>query len=181
MLRFNTVIRMAEGLVLSAMLAAILAEPAYSADATVNFSGQFLPASCTVDSSTANQTVNLQNASVSDFSAVGSTKNATAFNVKLTDCNAGTKVTMTTSGTIDTAPSVLKNTGSATQVGVQLLLAASVGSTSGTPITLNSALDLGAVDASNAMTVPLVAQFYRLGTMTPGTVAATATLSFTYN
>jgi major type 1 subunit fimbrin (pilin) len=31
------------------------------------------------------------------------------------------------------------------------------------------------------MTIPMAAQFYRIGTMTAGTVTSTATVDFTYN
>jgi major type 1 subunit fimbrin (pilin) len=155
--------------------------PAFAIDATLYFTGQISQPSCTVDTSSQNQTVSLGSASVTDFAAVGSTLNATAFNMLLTSCAPGTKVTMTVNGTMNTVASVLQNTGTATQLGVQLLKAASVGGTTGTPITLNSAVNLGTVDATNTMTIPMVAQFYRLGTLTAGSVTATATVNFTYN
>ncbi|WP_157056296.1 hypothetical protein [Candidatus Burkholderia verschuerenii] len=81
-----------------------------------------------------------------------------------------------------TVSSVLKNTGAAVQVGIQLLKAASSGASTGTPLALNTASSLGAVDASGSMTIPMVTQFYRLGAMTSGgTVSSTATVDFTYN
>jgi major type 1 subunit fimbrin (pilin) len=160
---------------------ALYTRQAFAADATLTFTGTILQPSCDVDSSTANQTVPLGSAPIMDFASVGSTANPKAFNLDLVNCSAGTQVTMTVAGTMDTVPSVLKNTGSATQVGVQILQASTVGATTGTPLTLNSAVSLGAVDSTNTMTVPLVAQFYRLGTLTAGTVAATATVNFTYN
>ncbi|WP_321879190.1 fimbrial protein [Paraburkholderia bannensis] len=166
---------------LIAILAASLAGRAFAADATLNFSGTILQPSCNLDSSTANQTVNLGSAQVTSFAAVGSTGNPTAFYLSLVDCSAGTNVTMTVSGTIDTVASVLKNTGTATQVGVQILQAGSVGATTGSPLTINSAVARGAVDSTNSMTIPLVAQFYRLGPLTAGTVTTTATVNFTYN
>ncbi|WP_322059344.1 fimbrial protein [Paraburkholderia sp. J63] len=166
---------------LLAILVANLSGPAFAADANLNFTGTILQPSCEIDSSTANQTVPLGSAPIMNFASVGSTSNPAAFNLSLVNCAAGTSVTMTVTGTMDTVASVLKNTGSATQVGVQILRAGSVGSTTGTPVTLNSAVNLGAVNGTNAMTVPFVAQFYRLGTLTAGTVSATATVNFTYN
>ncbi|NLP61777.1 type 1 fimbrial protein [Paraburkholderia sacchari] len=163
-----------------ALLAATAAGPVFAADATLTFTGTINPPSCTVDTSTANQTIALGTASIVDFGAVGSISNAQGFNLNLTNCDAGAKVTMTVSGTASSVASVLQNTGTATQVGVQLLKAASVGATTGTPITLNGALVLGAVGGAS-LTIPMVAQFYRLGTMTAGSVAATATVNFTYN
>jgi major type 1 subunit fimbrin (pilin) len=155
--------------------------PTFGADARINFTGTILPPSCDIDSTTANQTVKLGSAPVANFAAVGSTSNATAFNLKLLNCSTGATVTMNVAGTTDTAPSVLKNTGTAKQIGVQLLQASNVGATTGTPLTLNTAINKGTIGPTNTMTIPLVAQFYRLGTLTAGSVAATATFTFTYN
>jgi major type 1 subunit fimbrin (pilin) len=168
-------------LMLPVCLPTLYVRQALAADANLNFSGMILQPSCTVDSSTANQTVTLGSVPIANFASVGSTENPTAFNLSLVNCSAGTNVTMTVAGTMDTVPSVLQNTGTAAKVGVQILQAGSVGATSGTPVALNNAINLGVVDSTDTMTVPLVAQFYRLGTMTAGTVAATATVSFTYN
>ncbi|SAK42409.1 type-1 fimbrial protein [Caballeronia pedi] len=154
---------------------------ALAADANLNFTGQILTSSCTVDTGSVTQTINLQSAYVSSFAAVGATSNPTPFSLKLTNCSPSAKVSMTVAGTMDTVASVLKNTGLATQVGVQLLQASAIGGTTGTPITLNSAISLGTVDATASMTIPMVAQFYRLGTMTAGTVTTSATVNFTYN
>ncbi len=175
------VTNMRKFLLVSLILASTASGSAFAVDATLNFTGTILPPSCTVDSSTANQTINLGTAPIVNFAAVGSTGNPQGFSLNLINCDAGANVTMTVSGTMDTVPSVLQNTGTATQIGVQLLRASSVGATVGTPLTLNSAIALGTVGSTNAMTVPMVAQFYRLGTMTAGTVAATATVNFTYN
>ncbi|WP_027816613.1 fimbrial protein [Paraburkholderia bannensis] len=164
-----------------AILASVATTGAFAADATLTFSGTILPASCTIDSTTANQTINLGSASVADFPAVGATKNPQAFNMQLTDCTTSAKVSMNVAGTMDTVASVLKNTGTATQIGVQLLQASAVGATTGTPITLNSAINLGTVDATNSMTIPMVAQLYRIGAMTAGSITTTATVNFTYN
>ena len=155
---------------------------AFSADANLNFTGTIYLPSCTVDSSTANQTIPLGTAKTTDFLAVNSTANPYAFNIKLISCSPGTVVTMTVSGNpVASYPSVLQSTGSASQVGVQLLKAASAGATTGVPLSLNTAAAQGTVDATNTMTIPLVAQFYRLGTMTAGSVVASATVNFVYN
>jgi major type 1 subunit fimbrin (pilin) len=171
---------------LCAILAATLAgsafaAPTFEAGPTLTFTGTIQLPSCTVDSSTANQTVSLGSVPISSLTSVGTTANPTSFNVAVTNCSPGTNVTMTVTGTAATVASVLTSTGTAAQIGVQLLQAGSAGATTGTPIKLNSAISLGAVDSSNSMTVPFVAQFYQLGTVTPGTVAATATVNFTYN
>ncbi|CAD6551216.1 fimbrial protein [Paraburkholderia sabiae] len=166
---------------LLASLTLMAAGPAFAADANLNFTGLIMQPSCSIDSASANQVVNLGSAPIMNFASVGSTTNATPFNVKLVSCAPGTVITMTVAGTMDTVASVLQNTGTATQVGVQLLKASSVGATTGTPVTLNSAVAMGTVDSTYSMTIPFVAQFYELGTLTPGSVVATATVNFTYN
>ncbi|MDR5856696.1 fimbrial protein [Caballeronia sp. LZ062] len=157
------------------------ASSAFAADATLTFTGTIILPTCTVDPSSVTQTIPLGTARTTDFAGVGDVKNATPFNLKLNNCAANTAVSMTINGTADTVQSVLKNTGTATQVGVQLLKAVNVGDTSGSPITLNTSATIGTVDATNALTIPMVAQFYRLGTMTGGTVSAAATVNFAYN
>ncbi|WP_244850032.1 fimbrial protein [Caballeronia sp. SL2Y3] len=157
------------------------AASAFAADATLTFTGTIILPTCTVDSNSVNQTIALGTARTTDFAAVGNTKNPTPFNITLNNCAANTNVAMTVNGTSDTVQSVLANTGTAAQVGVQLLKAVNAGDTTGTPITLNSSLNIGTVGATNSLTIPMVAQFYRLGTMTGGTVSATATVNFAYN
>ncbi|MDR5838486.1 fimbrial protein [Caballeronia sp. LZ034LL] len=151
----------------------------WAADATLNFTGKIILPTCTVNAAYVNQTIDLGTVKITDFT--GTTQNPTAFQINLESCVAGTNVAMTVNGTSDTVTSVLKNTGDAGKVGVQLLKASKVGDTTGTAITLGSAMTLGLVDATNKMTIPMVAQFYKLGALTAGTVAATATVNFTYN
>jgi major type 1 subunit fimbrin (pilin) len=157
------------------------ASSAFSADATLTFTGNILLPTCSVDTTGTASNVPLATAKTTDFAAVGDTQNPVAFNVKLTNCAVNTNVKMTVSGTIDTVPSVLKSTGQAAQVGVQLLKATTSGDTTGTPLSLNTAMAMGVVDASGTMTIPMVARYYRLGTMTGGTVLSTATVDFAYN
>ncbi|WP_277185090.1 fimbrial protein [Caballeronia sp. BR00000012568055] len=167
-----------------AMLAMSATHSAFAApDATLYFNGNILAASCTVDPDSVTRTITLDPAVVTSFPSVGTTQNPKAFDLHLTNCTNGVHVTMAVSGTSDTVASVLKNTtGSATQVGIQLLLASASGGTTGNAITLNSgSIDMGTVGATNALTIPMVAQYYRLGTMTAGTVGSTATVNFTYN
>ncbi len=150
-------------------------------DAMLYFTGEIIQSSCRVDSESVNRTIQLGTARTTDFDRVGSIRNPTAFNVKLANCMPGTRVTMTVSGQIDPNSGVLKNTGSAAQVGVQLLLAKSQGDTTGGPIMINGGMSLGSISTDGTMTIPMVAQFYRLGDMTSGSVSAIATVDFVYN
>lgn len=151
----------------------------WAADAKLNFTGKIILPTCTVNPAYVDQTIDLGTVKITDFT--GTTQNPKAFQINLESCVAGTNVSMTINGTSDTVASVLKNTGDAGKVGVQLLKANNVGDTTGSAITLGSATTLGLVDATNKMTIPMVAQFYKLGTLTPGAVTATATVNFTYN
>lgn len=159
----------------------VSAANALAADAILTFTGTIILPTCTVVTGYDNQTITLDTAKTTDFAAVGSVAKPKPFSIKLSNCTPGTNVTMTVSGTTDTVASVLKNTGGATQVGIQLLKASAVGDITGTAIAINTALGVGQVDGTNAMTIPMVAQYYRLGTMTAGTVSSSATVNFTYN
>jgi major type 1 subunit fimbrin (pilin) len=165
--------------VLIAATALMTSASAWAADATLNFTGKIILPTCTVNSAYVTQTIDLGTVKIPDFT--GTTLSPKAFQINLDSCVTGTNVSMTVNGTIDTVSSVLKNTGDAGKVGVQLLKAAAVGDTTGTAIVVGTAMSLGAVDATNKMTIPMVAQFYKLGTLTAGAVAASATVNFTYN
>ncbi|GHD69955.1 fimbrial protein [Jeongeupia chitinilytica] len=168
--------------VVLATMASCITGAVFAADATLNFTGNIIVPTCTVASGSVNQTITIPQAKVADFAAVGSTQQATAFNISLTSCAPSTNVSMTVSGSpAASGTGVLANTGPAAQVGIQLLKASAAGATTGTAVTLGALTALGTVDATNAMTIPMVAQYYRLGAMTAGAVAAVATVNFTYN
>ncbi|MDR5783309.1 fimbrial protein [Caballeronia sp. LZ065] len=139
---------------------------AWAADATLFFTGKIILPTCAVNAAYVTQTIDLGTVKIPDFT--GTTLSPKAFQINLESCVPGTSVSMTVNGTIDTVTSVLKNTGDAGKVGVQLLKSATVGATTGTAIVMGTAMSLGAVDATNKMTIPMVAQFYKLGTLTPG-------------
>ena len=70
--------------------AALTALPlaSHAADGKINFTGKILDAACTIDTSTANQTVNLGNVPKSSFSAAGDVAAATHFSIVLNNCPA---------------------------------------------------------------------------------------------
>ena len=59
---------------------------AIAADGTINFTGNITDAACTVDSSSANQTVNLGTVSSQAFSSAGDSAAPTEFSINLTAC-----------------------------------------------------------------------------------------------
>ncbi|MDR5778896.1 fimbrial protein [Caballeronia sp. LZ065] len=152
-----------------------------SSQATFSFYGSILASSCFPNPATLPQVVTLATVPVADFT--GATSGAKAFVIELSGCQPETSLTMSVSGTTDTLPTVLKNlNGSAARVGVQLLLASGPGATTGTPIPINGdAVPLGTSGPTGTMIIPLVAQYYRLGGMSAGTVGVTATVTFTYD
>ncbi|SAL16258.1 fimbrial protein [Caballeronia peredens] len=164
---------------LLAVLVSTAAGSALADSALITYEGKIQDPTCTIKSDSASQTIDLKTASVSDFKSVGAVMNATAFNIQLIDCTPGITASMTVAGTSGSVPNVLRNTGSAANLGVQLLLAANVNDTTGSPIVFGNVISRSI--ATTTHTVPMVAQMYRTGNLGAGTVAATATVSFTYN
>ncbi|GGP25090.1 fimbrial protein [Silvimonas amylolytica] len=152
----------------------------FAVDADLYFTGTLTAPSCTVDG---DATVQLPPALTHDMNAAGAptTFSPTAFNISLSNCTNVETVTMTLSATTDTLPSVLKNTGTAGGVGVQLLKANAVNDKTGTPLDFTAPLVMSKIDSNTVMTIPFVAQYYVLAQpVTPGKVAAMATFNFTY-
>lgn len=133
--------------------------------------------SCSLTTAQPNFTVTLPTVSTKSLGAAGATAGATAFNVAY-NCPSSLTVYMymTTanpgSGSGLMMPDGVTCTGSATNVGLQLLLNAQ-------PVTFNSSQKIGTV--SGNLTVPFVVQYY--ATATPvgaGSVCTTATYTLTY-
>lgn len=138
---------------------------------------RFIAPSCKLSAGTANQVITLPRISASSLPTVGSTAGATRFGLNLENCVTQSIVTMNISGDATAVGSVLQNHGSAQGIGVQLLN----GGPAGTPLPLNTDVGMGNVGAATTMSIPLGVRYYRLGTVTPGTVDSVATVSFNYN
>ncbi|WP_336777771.1 fimbrial protein [Pantoea sp. USHLN256] len=61
---------------------------ASAADGKINFTGTILDSACTIDTNTANQTVNLGKIPKSSFNAAGAVAAATRFSIMLNNCPA---------------------------------------------------------------------------------------------
>ena len=131
--------------------------------------------------------VTLPTVSRQTLAGTGSTAGTTAFNIQLNCPSASTAaLSINFSGTrvSSTYSNVLKNTGTATNVGVQML------DQSGNPITFNNnnpnnktsnLISLGATDIG-PMTLPFAARYYATSTtVQAGSVVATATFNLIYN
>lgn len=134
------------------------------------------PVTCSVTSETANQTVALSPVSTSALNSAGAVAGSTPFSIGL-NCDAGVKVAVTYSSTSGNSgvASVLASTGTATDVGVQLLDSAMK------PIVLDNPLQISSGTTGNA-SFQFHARYYRLGaaSVKSGTVNSTAIFTMSY-
>lgn len=166
------------------VLSAVIAGLAFSSlnthaadPVTLTITGNIIASPCEVKSDSVNKTIDLgQNIQASDLSAAASSTSWVNFDINLEKCPAGTtSATMTMHGTQNTTnpEDMYKNTGTATNVAVQLQSQAGDQLGDGKSIT-------GTI-ASNAYTYKLKARAYSAsGGATPGTIAAVVTATFVY-
>ena len=125
----------------------------------------------------ASPTVTLPPVFTSALNASGATAGQTPFSLNITGCPNGTKLDISFSGTqAGTSTSVAQSTGSATNVGVQLLTSAKAA----VDITGTVTSSLGTAATGGSLSVPYYAQYYATGQATSGTVAAAVTYTLTY-
>lgn len=146
----------------------------------ITFKGQVDDVTCTITVNGAQSTpiVLLQTAKTSDLATAGTTTMPTEFNLQLTNCGAATSATAQLVGNNVTSNGNLGNTGSATNVSIQIL-------DKGTPITFagSAVLEAGKDTAlkSGSGTIPFVAQYYAESAgVTAGTVQATMQYAVSY-
>jgi major type 1 subunit fimbrin (pilin) len=113
----------------------------------------------------------------SALNTAGATSGQTPFSLNITGCPNGTKLAISFSGTqAGTSTTVSQSTGSANNVGVQLLTSAKAA----VDITGTQTTSLGTVANGGSLSVPYYAQYYATGQATAGTVAAAVTYTLTY-
>lgn len=144
---------------------------------TINITGNVVASPCQVSSDSITKAVDLgQNIQASSLQTAGSTSNWVTFDININNCPAGTtKATMTMHGTADALSTgdLYKNTGTATNLGVQLQSQAGDQLGDGKSIT-------GTI-ASNAYTYKLQARAYSTnGGVMPGSISSVVTATFTY-
>ncbi|MBW1250804.1 fimbrial protein [Pseudomonas tolaasii] len=115
------------------------------------------------------------------FKGVGPSTTSTSFSIGL-DCLAGSKISMTISGTADVSgvqgvlaldPST--SPPAASGLGLQVLFA-------GTPVTLGTAVPVMNSAPAGAVTIPMTARYYQTAArVTGGPANSTATFTMTYN
>ncbi|MEB7538539.1 fimbrial protein [Pantoea anthophila] len=75
-------------LIATTLAAVSICGTASAADGTVNFTGTIRDTACTVDTASANQTVNLGTVAATSFGSAGATASSTRFTINLTGCPA---------------------------------------------------------------------------------------------
>lgn len=167
----------------AALLAATLGmiPVAQAADGTINFTGTITDATCTVNTASKNQTVNLGNVNSSVFSASGDVAAATAFTIGLSNC----PVTVSTArvsfdGTAHTGNgnilALTSGVGVATNVGVALYEQDGI-----TLIPLYSLSAPTLIPTGGAVTLRFVAKYMATAlSVTAGTANAVTNFTITY-
>lgn len=155
-----------------------------ASDNTINFQGEVTDQTCsvTVNGNTSAPVVLMPTVSTADLAASGSTAGQTTFTMGLTGCTANTSASTTVStvfvGNDVTSAGNLGNTGTASNVDVQIL------DTSGSAIDLTDGYtasgDLTLATNATESSADYTAQYYATGTATSGTVAASLQYAVTY-
>lgn len=151
-----------------------------------NSSAQVSLQGCSVNTASQNLTVTLPTVGSTDFTGTGASTGRTPFNIGLS-CQTGTTmlITMSTASPNGTYSGVVQptsGTGYAKNVGVQVLYGGNSvsGSTSPTPVTFNSAQNLGA-SPNGSLSLQYYAQYFQTGTpVSAGNVSATVTFTMSY-
>ncbi|KHJ67546.1 fimbrial protein [Pantoea rodasii] len=172
------------------LLALVVSSALFSASAfaasdnTINFQGEVADETCSisVNGNAASPVVLMPTVSKADLAASGDTAGQTAFTVGLTGCtgdaSASTKISTVFVGNNVTANGNLANTGTATNVEVQLVDSkdAVINLTGGYTGSGDLTLAAGETEASATYN----AQYYANGVATAGTVEASLQYAVTY-
>lgn len=74
------------GFIAAAFVAVSICGTASATDGTINFTGTIKDTACTVDTASANQTVNLGTVAATSFGSAGATASSSPFTINLTGC-----------------------------------------------------------------------------------------------
>lgn len=155
---------------------------ANAVDGTITINGAVTGSTCTVAvNGTAANTVTLPTVSTSALNASGTTAGQTPFSIALSGCSAGiTKAaTYFEAGPNVTAAGRLKNTGTASNVDVQLVYSDNSAVAVGQPAPTSGAGSVAV--AGGAATMNYYARYYATGVATAGNVSSTVQFSMIYN
>lgn len=163
----------------STLLALMLAAATQYAAADpvmVNITGNVVASPCTLDTANSDLAIDLGNIQATDLASVGVTSTPKSFNLAVNACPAATtNVVLSFGGTEDSqAPGRYANTGTATNVAVEVLQA-STGTLKGPGTTLTLP-----VLADRTATFNLQTRAYAKGQATPGSIVSTMQATFIY-
>ncbi|MET3653327.1 fimbrial protein [Dyella japonica] len=131
---------------------------------------------CSINAGSAAQVITLPAISTATLAAKGSVSGLTAFSIGLT-CQTGVNATIAwTSAQSTTTAGLMSSTGSANNVGVQLL------DQDQDPVAWGTATTVTGASAGGVVTLPYYAQYYRSGNgnVSVGTVSSKATFTVNY-
>lgn len=131
---------------------------------------------CTINAGSAAQVITLPAISTATLAARGSVSGMKAFSIGLT-CQTGVNATIAwTSSQSTTTAGLMTSTGTANNVGVQLL------DQDQDPVVWNTATTVTGASAGGVVTLPYYAQYYRSGNgnVSVGTVSSKATFTVNY-
>ncbi|RWR01119.1 fimbrial protein [[Pantoea] beijingensis] len=169
-------------LIATATLAAVsICGTASAADGTINFTGSIRDTACTVDTASANQTVNLGNIATTSFGSAGSSASSARFTINLTDCPAAiTSASIRFDGPLASGNSnllALSSGQTATNVGVGIYEQNST-----TLIPVGSPSDAVTLSATGINAINFLAKYVSTAAVVgAGSANAVATFTVAYN
>lgn len=159
---------------------------ASAADGTITINGEITDTTCniSVNGGAADATVVLPTVSASSLAAAGETAGATPFNIALSGCTGtalGTATTWFESGlNVDSTSGRLNNTGTATEVQVQLLNSGMAAIMAGGPQGGGGQNDIPVDISTGDGTLNYYAQYYATAPSTAGTVVTSVEYTLVY-
>ena len=170
--------------ILASLLAVSSLAPlaAFASDGTITFNGSVTAQTCTINGGVPTFTKILPQVSANTLNAAAARAGTTNFSIALTACTpaiGGARVFFEAGPGVDAVSGRLNNTGSATNVQVELLNATGgsivAGAAAGSQNSGNFTPIIG-----GAATLNYAAQYYATAAATAGTVAASVTYSIEY-
>ena len=174
--------------ILAVLLSAVVAQSAFASDGTINFTGELVDSTCSVNvngtAGPAAATVTLPKVSAAQLKTTGNTAGQTGFNIALSACTGATTTAAAffeSGAGVDATTGNLKNTGSAKAVQLQLL-----DSTNGAVIKAGDFTQVANTSkikkdlAAGSAVLPYAVQYVSTGAAVAGTVLGTVTYSITY-
>lgn len=157
----------------------MVSQAAFAGDTvTLNITGNVVASPCVVNGGAGNIDVDLGDIQATTLASAASSSTEVPFDIKLTDCPAGTSsVVATFSGTSDSVAGTdyYTNTGTAGNVAVGLIQA-STSNLKGSGTTISQT-----VETDRTVTMAMKAKAYSsAGGATPGTIKSVVTATFTY-